>query len=116
MKLPNSDKAIVPKAKIVRYLLDLTSENGRAKAVFFLAFGFTIDEWQIMAEALKQHASDHEVTKTDERPPFGVHYVVEGMLNTPDGRNPGVRVVWIIDEGDDTPRLVSAYPLVRRLK
>ncbi|MBZ0304194.1 MAG: hypothetical protein K8J31_30950 [Anaerolineae bacterium] len=116
MKLPNSDKAVVPEAKIVRYLLDLTSENGRAKAAFFLAFGFTIDKWQVMAEALKQHASDHEVIKTDERPPFGVHYVVEGAINTPDGRNPGVRVVWIIDEGDDTPRLVSAYPLLRRLR
>lgn len=95
----------------MRYLLDLSSENGRAKARFFLSFGFTIDEWRVMARALQQHASDHEVTKTDERPPFGMHYIIEGALHTPDGRNPAVRVVWIIDEGDDIPRLVSAYPL-----
>ena len=64
-----------------------------------------------MAEALKHHASSNEVIKVEERPPFGVHYVIEGSLITPDGRNPDVRVVWIIDDGDDTPRLVSAYPL-----
>ena len=111
MKLPNFDSAVVPQAKIVRYLLDITNENGKTKARFFLSFGFTIEAWQIMAQALKQHASNHEITNIDERPPFGVHYVIEGTLNTPDGRNPDVRVVWIIDEGDNTPRLVSAYPL-----
>jgi hypothetical protein len=111
VKLPNIAKAVVPEAKITRYLLDLTSENGKAKAQFFLAFGFTIEAWQVMAQALKQHANDHQVTKVEERPPFGVHYVIEGTLHTPDDRNPDVRVVWIIDDGDDIPRLVSAYPL-----
>jgi uncharacterized membrane protein YidH (DUF202 family) len=95
----------------VGYLLNLASENGRAKARFFLAFGFTIEAWEVMAQALKQHASEHEVTRVEERPPFGVHYIIEGALRTPDGRNPFVRVVWVIDEGDDVPRLVSAYPL-----
>ena len=55
--------------------------------------------------------SSNEVTKIEERPPFGVHYVIEGSLITPDGRNPNVRVIWIYDDGGDTPRLVSAYPL-----
>lgn len=31
-----------------------------------------------MAEALKQHAIDNDVKKVEERPPFGVHYVIEG--------------------------------------
>lgn len=110
-KLPNHEKCSVPEAKITRYLLNLESENGRSKARFFLAFGFTIEAWQIMAEALKQHAAAHEVTATVVRETFGVNYVVEGTLNTPDGRNPEVRVIWAIDEGDDVPRLVSAYPL-----
>ena len=59
----------------------------------------------------KHHASSHEVTKIKDHPPLGVHYVIEGSLITHDGRNPNVRVVWIIDDGDDTPRLISAYPL-----
>lgn len=111
MKLPNHESAVVAVPKIVSYLLNLASDNGRAKARFFLAFGFTIEAWEVMAEALKQHARDHEVTRLEERSPFGVHYIVEGALRTPDGRNPSVRVVWVIDEGNDAPRLVSAYPL-----
>jgi hypothetical protein len=111
MKLPNRERAVITEAKIVLYLLNLSSENGKAKAKFFLAFGFTIEAWQIMAEALRQHANDHEVTKVEERPPFGIHYVIEGTLQTPDGRNPSVRVIWIIDDDDIVPRLVSAYPL-----
>lgn len=35
-RLPNGDKALVPQAKITRYLLDLTSKQGRTKAQFFL--------------------------------------------------------------------------------
>ena len=111
MKLPNDQKAVIAKSKIVDYLLNLSSENGKAKAAFFLAFGFTIDQWEVMAQALKQHASKYEVASLEARPPFGIHYVIEGVLVTPDGRNPAVRVVWIIDEGDDQPRLISAYPL-----
>jgi hypothetical protein len=111
LKLPNHERAIIAEAKIVSYLLNLASENGRAKARFFLAFGFTIEAWEVMTQALKQHANDHEVARVEGRPPFGVHYIVEGALRTPDGRNPLVRVVWVIDEGDDMPGLVSAYPL-----
>jgi hypothetical protein len=49
MKLPNHENAVVPEAKIIKYLLSLDSENGKAKARFFLAFGFTIEEWEVIA-------------------------------------------------------------------
>ena len=111
MKLPQHEIAIVAAPKNVIYLLNLASENGREKARFFLAFGFTIETWEVMAQALKQHASDHEVARVEGRTPFGVHYVIEGALSTPDGRSPSVRVVWVIDEGENVPRLVSAYPM-----
>jgi len=112
-KLPNHEQCIVPEAKITRYLLDLSSENGRSKARFFLAFGFTIEAWQIMADALKQHAAEYEVTAALMREIFGINYVIEGTLITPDGRNPKVRSIWTIESGDDIPRFVSAYPLQR---
>jgi hypothetical protein len=111
MKLPNYEFAIVAEAKIVAYLLNLESENGAPKARFFMAFGFTIEAWENLAKALLQHASIHDVAKIESRPPFGVHYVVEGTLQTPDGRNPAVRVIWSIDTDRTIPRLISAYPL-----
>jgi len=81
--LPNAEQAVVPKAKITRYLLDLNSENGKAKARFFLAFGFKKEAWNVMADALKQHATGHEIARFEERPPFGTRYVIEGTLQTP---------------------------------
>ncbi len=113
MKLPNRENAIVPQVKIVDYLLSATHPIGREKAEFFTRFGFSPDEWEIFAEALLQHASEHEVG-TIETSDFGTYYVVEGSLESPDGRNPQVRVVWFVDKGQDIPRLASAYPLRRR--
>lgn len=86
-KLPNGDRVIVPESKITHYLLDLTSKEGKAKARFFLAFGFTLDTWEVLAAALKQHALTQEVTST-RKTAYGIHYNVEGELQTPDQRNP----------------------------
>jgi len=112
MKLPNGGQAQVPQAKITEYLLSFTHEDGRPKAQFFTRFGFTIDEWERLAEALREHARQHHVSKL-EKSPFGKRYVIEGSLLTPDGRNPLVRVVWFVEDGSDVPHLVTAYPLRR---
>ncbi len=110
MRLPNYDKAIVPREKIVDYLLSFTHRDGRSKAIFFSGFGFSADAWQTLADALRRHAVANEVAKI-EATPFGTRYVVEGELAAPDGRTPLVRVVWFVDTGEDAPRLATAYPL-----
>jgi len=90
--------------------LSFTHRDGRHKAAFFTRFGFSADNWEIMAAALLHHASENEVVRI-EASPFGARYVVEGELRTPDGRNPEVRVVWFIAQNDFAPYLVTAYPL-----
>jgi hypothetical protein len=40
----------------------------------------------------------------------GKKYIVDGAIETPSGKTPVVRTVWIVDEGSDVPRLVTAYP------
>lgn len=46
VKLPNFENAYVPEAKIVKYLLNQEHrQGGKEKAVFFLRFDFTIQEW-----------------------------------------------------------------------
>ena len=42
---------------------------------------------------------------------YGTRYAVDGPLETPDGRNPLVRTVWIVDKGSARPRLITAHPL-----
>lgn len=110
MKLPNADKAIVPQAKITKYLLSLSHSEGWSKAKFFSRFGFSADAWEELAGALLRHAADHEITKT-EGSPYGTRHIIQGVLYAPDGRTPDVRSVWFIDTGEQIPRFVTAYPL-----
>jgi hypothetical protein len=113
MKLPNIEKAVVQKRKIVDYLLSEASEEGSSKAAFFARFGFSVAEWERLADALQVHAVENDVTRVLSSR-HGNKYIVEGPLAAPDGREPFVRVVWIIEKGDDQPRLVTAYPMARK--
>jgi hypothetical protein len=113
MKLPNAENAVIDRAKIVDYLLSETHFDGRHKAVFFRGFGFHPQRWQEMAVALRRHALQHEIAR-DEPSPFGRRFVVEGIMQMPDGRTPLVRSIWFIRSEETTPRFVSAYPLKRK--
>src|SRR5437868_5217636 len=110
MKLPNLQQAIISREKIIDYLLSLTHRDGRGKAEFFTRFGFSREDWEGLATALHDHAAANEVAKI-EASPFGMRYIVEGAIVSPDGRNPDVRVVWFVETGEAAPRLVTAYPL-----
>lgn len=110
MKLPEHEHAVIPERKITAYLLSLSHRDGRSKAAFFIGFGFTLDDWQVLAAALLRHAADHAVVAA-ETTAFGTNYVVEGPLLAPDGRSPHVRVVWFIATDERIPTLATAYPL-----
>ncbi len=113
MRLPKAGRAVVPEAKITHYLLSFSHRAGRGKAGFFTRFGFSLDAWETLAKALRQHAATHEVTNAEDTA-FGTRYTIEGDLVSPDGRNPLVRTVWFVGEGEDAPRFVTAYPCSRR--
>lgn len=113
MQLPNRERARVPKEKITDYLLVPEHPDAEGKGPFFLACGFRSEEWELFADALKRHAAHFPVAKTKEIP-FGIIYVLEGLLDTPPDGTPTtrpVRSVWIIENDKDFPRLVSAYPI-----
>src|SRR5262245_61139016 len=115
MKLPDVENAVVPEKKIKGYLLCATHRDGQHKAAFFTAFGFTDEHWEELAARLLKHACDHEVAKTEDSP-FGKRYVIEGIMEAPDGRNIMIRSVWFIDTGESTPRFVTAYPIKETTK
>lgn len=96
MKLPNAQSAAVPERKVTHYLFNPAHPAGGSKAWFFLRFGFTVAEWQRLAEAMLRHARDNEVVET-EPTPHGQRYVIEGRLIAPDGTSLNVRSAWYID-------------------
>ena len=100
-------------AKIVRYLLNPNHRAGKSKARFFLSHGFTVEQWTKLAEALRNHASENEITK-HERTPLGERFVVEGPMQLPDGVVAPGRVIWFVEAEETTPRLATAYPIRKK--
>ncbi|MCK6560714.1 hypothetical protein HUU39_27245 [candidate division KSB1 bacterium] len=113
MKVQNCETAIIPEAKITGYLLSDSHPAGRSKARFFTQLGFSVESWDELAQALRQHLVDNEIAKI-ESSPFGTRYVVEGKILTPDGRASWLRSIWFVATGEETPRFATAYPLKRR--
>jgi len=113
MNLPNRDKAVVPQKKVVGYLLSSSHRDGRGKAKFFTQFDFSVEAWEELAQALRQHTVDHEIAKLEESP-FVTRYVIQGRIIAPDGRTPLIRSVWFIPAGETISQFVTAYPLKRR--
>lgn len=113
MKVPNLENAEVPAAKIANYLLSESHPDGKHKARFFQAVGFLLDDCGTLEQALLKHLAEHEVAKV-EATTFGTRYVVEGIIEAPDGRTPLLRTVWFIRNEEEVPQFVSAYPLRRR--
>lgn len=106
--LPFIDRMLVEQNKVVDYLLNPAKSRGKAE--FFLRFGFSVDTWQVLAEALTEHSKSGFVYSVVESE-YGTRYSVDGVLETPEGRKPQVRSVWIVETGTDYPRLITAHPI-----
>ena len=107
--MPNSDQSFVPQEKITGYLLSETHEIGKHKAAFFSGLGFDFENVDEFMEALIQHSVDRDIEKTSNSP-FGNKYQLKCEFQTPDSRNPCIITVWIIENGQEFPKLVTAYP------
>lgn len=110
MELPNADRACVEREKITEYLLNMEHRYGAHKARFFGEFGFRLDAWALLAQALREHGKSHAATNV-RKTEFGTRYEIDGPLQTPTGQRPLIRTVWQMDIGEESPRLITAYPL-----
>lgn len=103
---------VISEAKVLRYLLDLNSVDGAAKAVLLMRFGFAPDRPLDLMDALSRHPSMAHWTAAF-RAMHGIKHYFEGPLTSPDGRNPYIRSVWQVDDGGDgrTARFVTIRPV-----
>lgn len=109
MKLPNAEKAVIEREKIVEYLLNAKHPDNGGKAQFFESLGFRRSEWKTLAAAFRALASKSPVAQSTKSP-HGQKYVIVGRLESPVGKSPKVQTIWIVDSGTETARLVTAYP------
>jgi len=108
-QLPRVANAILDDLKITRYLLSTGHPTGASKAKFFTSFGFSPGNWAELKSALLNHPRNNPVTGQASSP-FGQKFEVSCSLAAPDGRNPCIISVWIIEPPDASPRFVTAYP------
>jgi hypothetical protein len=95
--------------KIANYLLSETHIVGKSKAKFF---GHLVLTKQMSANSSKGLSIlPKQNWSPDTETIFGKKYVIDGELETPNGNMIHLRTVWIIETGDDIPRLVTAHPL-----
>jgi hypothetical protein len=109
MKLPNANKATVQREKIVDYLLNRAHPDNSGKAEFFEALGFRRKEWKNLAAAFLALARQTELAQS-MKSPHGRKYVIVGWIESPGGKSPLVKTIWIVDSRVETARLVTAYP------
>jgi hypothetical protein len=109
MKLPNGDKAYIPKNKLMDYLLSVNHPVGAAKAVFFRGLGFDETNQASLERELLDIARNAEIVET-EITFHGHKYVLEGILHSPSGLPRLIRSVWIVEHNRTEPRFVTAYP------
>jgi hypothetical protein len=109
MILPDAENAIVVHDKFVYYLLNAGDPDNEEKALFFLGVGFSPANWSLLAVALRKMAMIQPASKVMASR-HGTKYIVDGRIETPSGKMPLARAVWIVDAGLATPRLVTAYP------
>lgn len=113
MKLPCPDDLIVEQEKIAGYLLNLDHRYGATKAKFFMAVRFSVEQWNILADALRDHGRTHYI-KSFRETGFGRRNVVQGDMKTPAGPQAFIRSIWQFDRDNVAPRLITAYPAKKR--
>jgi hypothetical protein len=109
MNLPGADQAILDDAKVRDYLLSREHPIGRFKASFFGTLGYTRDHWHRLQQDLLQVGRSGSATE-GQRSSFGQKYEVRGILEGPSGGRADIVTVWIVLNGEDSPRFVTAFP------
>lgn len=108
-RLPGAERAFVDPIKVRDYLLSPEHPVGCNKARFFAALGFTRAAWPALWRTLLSIAHEGEAVPGAETP-FGRKYEIHATIIGPSGKPARVVTVWMIRDGEDFPRLVTAYP------
>ena len=109
MQIPNAERAVIEPAKLHADPLPRNHPIGRFKATFFMALGYSSENWhQLEADLRSQHLSQDATA--EERAPYGQKYAIRATLAGPSAGSAEVVSVWVERTGEEFPRFVTAYP------
>lgn len=110
MKLPNRDKVVIPRNKLVKYLLSETHPVGSTKARFFRKLGYNKSNVDELEKALLKIARANDV-KNVRKFEYGINYAIDGTIEMPSGKVAPITSVWFVKTARSRPRFVTAYPV-----
>lgn len=105
MKIP--EDAIIPDAKLTRYLLLRRSRDDKSK--FLAQAGFILENPEALLTALRQITLCNDAIKdrTDE---FGAYYQVKGVLQGVNGIDLNVITIWLQRKSDRQFQFITLVP------
>lgn len=110
MKLQNRDHVVISREKLLKYILSETHSLGRFKAKYFESMGFNMRNVDALEKCLRSIAKTQQVKDTISSK-YGTKYVLEGAVETPNGKTVKLCTVWIIEKEQTRPRFVTTYPV-----
>lgn len=113
--LPNAATVQIADAKVRDFILDATHTDNKGRAAFFLGFGFTQQQWEVLRDALIAHPHSNAIFRATPTG-FGTRYRVRCSITSPDTRNPCIDTLWVIDQGSTVPAFLTAYPAPRSVR
>jgi hypothetical protein len=94
---------IIESAKITNYLLVARDKNDKSK--FLNELGYTLDNWEILVEDIRNIVLENEAVFQKESPFGGDLYEVKGQL-----RNFGIITIWLVLDNQNIFRFVTLFP------
>ena len=110
MKLPELYQIIIPKKKIIDYLLSLSHTIGKHKARYFYKVGFSVENREQFSDAIIEIVRDINISKQFQNN-YGTIFIIEGEMKTPSNTKIKVRTVWIVLTNQNIATLITVYPI-----
>jgi hypothetical protein len=108
MKLPNGHLAVVSDKKLFGFLLNEEHEEQPGHAdLFHRLLGITAGNAELLRSALIQAVQTREASPGGPSP-YGTKYEVRFEMTGPRGTYT-ILSIWIIERGQENPRLVTAF-------
>jgi hypothetical protein len=109
--LPNYERAEIIRSKIEGYALNPANDVGKNKArVFKSALGFDQSNWELLKQRILAELPYYEA-KLGQTTQGGDSYIVDLLIEGPNGNIAKVRTVWQFRLGTDFPSLITVYVL-----
>ena len=89
------------------YLLSSSHPAGKYKSYFFNAIGYAKNDWRQLEEDIRS-LLENDVSIGDKTE-CGQKYEIIGDIQSPSGRVVQIITIWIILNGENFPKFVTAY-------